>query len=50
MEFEKITLSKKYKYCKNKYISIELRFDLGTITLQFASTSNFELEPRFAEI
>ena len=32
------------------YISIKLRFDLGVRGLWFASASNFELVPRFAEI
>ena len=31
-------------------ITIELRFDLGTLALRFASASNFESVPRFAEI
>ena len=31
-------------------ISIELRFDLGTINSKFSSALNFELEPRFPKI
>ena len=31
-------------------ISIKLRFDFGTKNLEFASASNFEARPRFAEI
>ena len=32
------------------YIIIQLRFDLGTNALRFASASNFETVPRFVEI